>query len=106
MLGRGVVGDITFASSFCCASGKDMLGGLLTDRKAAMVCLILSAALMFTNRRKGRRSKDQREGEAALKKPVTFVRLRPGPGALGRFIQQGDRGNAGRGGGGMAVLYV
>lgn len=42
VFGRGVVGDITFASSFCCAScgsGEDMLG-LLTDRKADIVCLI------------------------------------------------------------------
>lgn len=41
---------------------------------------------------------DQREGEAALKKPVTFMRLRPEP---GEAVQQGDRGDAGRGGGRM-----
>lgn len=66
----------------------------------------MSAALIFGKAvEKGEDPRIQREGEAALKKPVTFVRLRLGPGALGRFIQQGDRGNAGRrGGGGMAVF--
>lgn len=61
----------------------------------------MSAALVEKFVGEGEQKKDQREGEAALKKPVTFVRLRLGPVALGEAVQQGDRGNAGRGGGRM-----
>lgn len=46
----------------------------------------------------------QREGEAALKKPVTFVRLRLEPGVLGRLFNRGTGVMRGAAAGGCSYV--